>query len=57
MANEILAMWKPNATQEFPIVISSTGVIPKSLTQYLKIPILHPNTSIQMQNSVILGTF
>ena len=29
-------MWKQNATQVIPIVISSTGVIPKSLSQSLK---------------------
>ena len=41
-----------------PIVISSTGVIPKSLPQSLKGLNLHPNTYvyIQMQKSVILGT-
>jgi hypothetical protein len=37
-------------------VISSTGVIPKSLAQSLKRLNLHPNTYIQMQKSVILGT-
>ena len=36
LANEICAMWKQNATQVVPIVISSTGVIPKSLSQSLK---------------------
>ena len=48
LANEICAMWKQNAVQEIPIVISSTGVIPKSLTQSLKRLDLHPNTYIQM---------
>jgi hypothetical protein len=56
LANEISAMWKQNTVQVFPIVISSTGVIPKSLSQSLKRLNLHPNTSIQMQISVILGT-
>jgi hypothetical protein len=36
LANEICAMWKENAAQVNPIVISSTGVIPKSLSQSLK---------------------
>jgi hypothetical protein len=36
MANEISAMWKQNAVQVIPIVISSKGVIPKSLSQSLK---------------------
>jgi hypothetical protein len=56
LANEIYAMWKPNTAQVIPLVISSTGVIPKSLTQSLKRLNLHPNTYIQMQKSVILGT-
>ena len=33
LANEICAMWKRKAAQVIPIVISSTGVIPKSLSQ------------------------
>jgi len=49
-------MWKKNAVQMIPIVITSTGVIPKSLSQSLKRLSLHPNTYIQMQKSVILGT-
>ena len=36
LENEICAMWKQNAVQVIPIVISSTGVIPKSLSQSLK---------------------
>ena len=55
MANEICAMWKQNAAQVIPIVIS-TGVIPKSLSQSLKRLNLHCNIDIQMQKSVILGT-
>jgi len=35
LANEICAMWKQKAAQVIPIVISSTGVIPKSLSQNL----------------------
>jgi hypothetical protein len=31
LANEICAVWKQNAAQVIPIVVSSTGVIPKSL--------------------------
>jgi hypothetical protein len=36
LAHEICAMWKQNAAQLIPILISSTGVIPKSLSQSLK---------------------
>jgi len=56
LANEICAMWKQNAVQVIPTVISSTGLIPKSLSRSLKRLNLHPNTYIQMQKSVILGT-
>ena len=54
--NEIRAMWKQKAAQVIPIVISSTGVIPKSLSQSLTRLNLHPNTYIQLQKSVILDT-
>jgi len=44
LANEICAMWKQKAAQVIPIVVSSTGVIPKSLSQSLTRLNLHPNT-------------
>jgi hypothetical protein len=56
LANEISTMWKQNTVQVILIVISSTGVIPKSLSHSLKRLNLNPNTYIQMQKSVILGT-
>jgi len=56
LANEICAMWNQNTAPVIPIVISYTGVIPKSLSQGLKRLDLHPNTYIQMQKSVILDT-
>ena len=40
-------MWKQNAVQVIPILISSTGVIPKSISQSLKRLDLYPNTYIQ----------
>jgi len=55
-ANEIYAMWKQKAAQVIPIVISSTGVIPKSLSQSLTTLNLHPNTRFP-QKSVILVTY
>ena len=39
-------MWKQKAAQLIPIVISSVGVIPKSLSQSLTRLNLHPNTYI-----------
>jgi hypothetical protein len=56
LANEICATWKQNTAQVIPLVILSTGVIPKSLLYSLKRLNLHPNMYIQMQKSVILGT-
>jgi hypothetical protein len=55
LANEIRVMWKQDAVQVVPMVISATGIIPKSLSQSLKRLNLHPNTYIQMQKVVILG--
>jgi len=45
-----------NAAQVIPIVMSSTGVIPKSLPQNLTRLNLHPNTYKQLQKPVNLGT-
>ena len=56
LANEICDMWKQKAAQVIPTVISSTGVIPKSLSQSLTTLNLHFNTYTQLQKSVILGT-
>jgi UV DNA damage repair endonuclease len=56
LANEICATWKQKEAQVIPIVISSTAVIPKSLSQSLTRLNLHPNTYIQIEKSVILGT-
>jgi len=56
LANEICAMWKQKAAPVILIVISSMGVISKSLSQSLTTLNLHPNTYIQLQKSVILGT-
>jgi hypothetical protein len=56
LGNEIRVMWKQDAVQVVPIVISATGITPKSLSQSLKRLNLHPNTYIQMQKVVSLGT-
>ena len=55
LANVICAMWKQRTAQVIPIVISSTRVIPKSLSQTLTRFNLHRSTYIQLQKSVILG--
>jgi len=46
LVNEICAMWKQKAAQVIPTLISSTGVIPKLLSQSLTRLNLHPNTYI-----------
>jgi hypothetical protein len=46
LANEIRDMWKQDAVQVVLIVISASGIIPKSLSQSLKRLNLHPNTYI-----------
>ena len=56
LVNEICAMWKQKAAKVITIVISSTGLIPNSLSQSLTRLNLHPNAYTQMQKSVILGT-
>jgi hypothetical protein len=56
LANEVRDMWKQDTVQVVTIVISATGIIPKSLSQSLKRLNLHPSTYIQMQKVVILGT-
>jgi len=44
LVNEICAIWNQKAAQVIPIVISSTGVIPKSLSWTLTRLNLYPNT-------------
>jgi len=56
LANEICVMWKQKVAQVILIVISSMGVIPKSLSQSLIVLNLHPNTYTQLQKSIIYGT-
>jgi hypothetical protein len=44
LANEICPMWKQKTAQVIPIIISSMGVIPKSLSQSLTRLNFHSNT-------------
>ena len=52
LANEMCAMWKQKAAQVNLIVISSTGVIPKSLSQSLTRLNFHPNTYIASKRPI-----
>jgi hypothetical protein len=56
LANEVCDIWKQDAVQVVLILTWAMGIIPKSLSQSLKRLNLHPNTYIQMQKVVILGT-
>jgi hypothetical protein len=51
LADELGAMWKKNATQVFPIVISSTRVIPNSLLPNLERLNLNPHTNTKFCDS------
>ena len=52
----VIIKWKRKAAQVIQIVISSTGVIPMSLSISLIRLNLSPNTYTKLQKSVILGT-
>ncbi|XP_041984991.1 uncharacterized protein LOC121737385 [Aricia agestis] len=56
LADEIKQMWHQNTVKIIPIVISSTGVIPKTLAAALKSLDLHKNTYIQLQKSIVIDT-
>lgn len=56
LATEIQNMWKQTSVQVLPIVISDTGVIPKSLHTSIQKLNLPPSIYIQLQKSIILGT-
>ena len=57
LANELCAMWKQKAAQVIPIVMSSTGVIPKSLSRSLTRLNLHPNIYIYIQLQKICNSW
>ncbi|KAI5731395.1 hypothetical protein M8J77_009341 [Diaphorina citri] len=56
LAEEIKQIWHQNTVKILPIIISATGVIPKTLHESLKILNLNKNMYIQMQKSVIINT-
>lgn len=53
---EITRMWGMNKVYTVPIVISSTGIVPKNLLDNLKFLSLSPNILKYMQKAVILNT-
>lgn len=56
LADEIKQMWHQETVRIIPIIISSTGVIPKTLKAALKILELHENTYIPLQKSIVIDT-
>lgn len=56
LQEEIKKVWKMNTVTIVPIVISSTGVVPKQLSQALKILDLPKFTYITLQKAAILNT-
>lgn len=56
LAEEIKQMWHQNTVQIVPVIISSTGVIPRKLHESLKMLQMKKNMYIQMQKSVIINT-
>ncbi|XP_022829294.1 uncharacterized protein LOC111358406 [Spodoptera litura] len=53
---ELKSQWQVHTVKTIPIIISSTGVIPKTLHTSLKTLDLHPLTFTLLQKAVILNT-
>ncbi|XP_028174995.1 uncharacterized protein LOC114363470 [Ostrinia furnacalis] len=56
LADEIKQMWHQDIVRIVPIVISSTGVVPKTLSAALKLLEFHKNTYISLQKSIVIDT-
>ena len=56
LAIEIKNQWRVNVVKIIPIIVSSTGVIPKTLHDSLKTLDIHPQTYILIQKAVIINT-
>jgi hypothetical protein len=57
LAEEIKSVWKLNSVTVVPIIIISTaGVIPKSLHQSIATLHLDPNVYILLQKTVVINT-
>jgi hypothetical protein len=55
-AEEIKSVWKLNSVIIVPIIISATGVIPKSLHQSIATLHLDQNIYILLQKTVVINT-
>lgn len=56
LADELKEQWKLNKVITLPIVISSTGIIPKTIHSSLHELDISKNTYIEMQKAVIINT-
>lgn len=56
LANEIKKQWKMNKVVVVPIVISATGLVPKTIHNSLQILEIDKNGYIELQKSVIYST-
>uniref|UniRef100_A0A8D8RDC3 Reverse transcriptase domain-containing protein n=1 Tax=Cacopsylla melanoneura TaxID=428564 RepID=A0A8D8RDC3_9HEMI len=56
LADEMKRMWQVQKVTIVPIVISTTGIIPKELHKNIQILGLHKNTFILLQKAVVLNT-
>ena len=56
LAEETRQMWHQNKTIIVPIIISATGVVPKSLHRSIKTIDLHPKLFKNLQKAVIIDT-
>ena len=56
LAEEIKKMWQQEEISILPIVISTTGVVPKTLPRNLQQLNIHPHTTTKIQKSVLLNT-
>lgn len=56
LAIEIKQMWRMEKVEVVPIIISSTGLVPKTIHEGLTKLGLHKNTYVDIQKAAILGT-
>jgi hypothetical protein len=56
LAEEIKSVWKLNSVIIVPIIISATGVIPKSLHRSIATLHLDPNIYILLQKTIVINT-
>jgi hypothetical protein len=56
LAEEMKSIWKLNSVTIVPVIISATGVIPKSLHRSIATLHLDPNIYILLQKTVVINT-